>query len=62
MTERQYKVAVVGATGVVGREMLTVLEERGFLNPGDEGAVPWVRQEIETCDTARAALETGRGE
>ncbi len=25
-----YKVAVVGATGLVGREMLTVLEERGF--------------------------------
>ena len=24
------KIAVVGATGLVGREMLTVLEERGF--------------------------------
>ena len=29
-----YKVAVVGATGVVGREMLQVLEERQF--PADE--------------------------
>ena len=29
-----YKVAVVGATGNVGREMLTVLDERGF--PADE--------------------------
>src|SRR3954452_21945626 len=29
-----YKVAVVGATGNVGREMLTILEERGF--PADE--------------------------
>ena len=26
------KIAVVGATGLVGREMLTVLEERGFAN------------------------------
>ena len=25
-----FKVAVVGATGNVGREMLTILEERGF--------------------------------
>ncbi|MGL4287917.1 MAG: aspartate-semialdehyde dehydrogenase, partial [Phreatobacter sp.] len=25
-----YKVAVVGATGNVGREMLAILEERGF--------------------------------
>ncbi len=29
-----YKVAVVGATGVVGREMLSILAERGF--PADE--------------------------
>src|SRR3974390_2984631 len=29
-----YKVAVVGATGNVGREMLSVLAERGF--PADE--------------------------
>ena len=29
-----YKVAVVGATGNVGREMLSVLSERGF--PADE--------------------------
>jgi len=29
-----YKVAVVGATGNVGREMLSVLHERGF--PADE--------------------------
>ena len=29
-----YKVAVVGATGNVGREMLTVLAERAF--PADE--------------------------
>ena len=29
-----YKVAVVGATGNVGREMLSVLVERGF--PADE--------------------------
>ncbi|MFC1611575.1 aspartate-semialdehyde dehydrogenase [Myxococcota bacterium] len=27
---KTFKVAVVGATGLVGREMLTVLEERGF--------------------------------
>jgi len=27
---KKYKVAVVGATGLVGREMLRVLEERGF--------------------------------
>src|SRR4029453_5463158 len=33
-----FKVAVVGATGNVGREMLNILEERGF--PADEG-VPW---------------------
>lgn len=25
-----FKVAIVGATGNVGREMLTILEERGF--------------------------------
>lgn len=30
MSERKYKVAVVGATGVVGREMLRVLWERKF--------------------------------
>ncbi len=29
-----YKVAVVGATGNVGREMLNILDERGF--PADE--------------------------
>ena len=29
-----YKVAVVGATGNVGREMLSILSERGF--PADE--------------------------
>ena len=29
-----FKVAVVGATGNVGREMLDILEERGF--PADE--------------------------
>jgi len=29
-----FKVAIVGATGNVGREMLTILEERGF--PADE--------------------------
>ncbi|MBN9011131.1 MAG: aspartate-semialdehyde dehydrogenase, partial [Rhizobiales bacterium] len=29
-----YKVAVAGATGNVGREMLSVLQERGF--PADE--------------------------
>jgi aspartate-semialdehyde dehydrogenase len=29
-----FKVAVVGATGNVGREMLNILEERGF--PVDE--------------------------
>jgi aspartate-semialdehyde dehydrogenase len=29
-----YKVAIVGATGNVGREMLNILEERGF--PADE--------------------------
>ena len=29
-----FKVAVVGATGNVGREMLNILEERGF--PADE--------------------------
>ena len=27
---KQFKVAVVGATGLVGREMITILEERGF--------------------------------
>ena len=27
---RQYKVAIAGATGVVGREMMKVLEEREF--------------------------------
>ena len=30
-----YKVAVVGATGNVGREMLDILSERAF--PADEG-------------------------
>ena len=34
-----FKVAVVGATGNVGREMLNILEERGF--PADE-VVPLV--------------------
>ena len=29
-----YKVAVIGATGNVGREMLSILDERGF--PADE--------------------------
>ena len=29
-----FKVAIVGATGNVGREMLNILEERGF--PADE--------------------------
>ncbi|MBC8130548.1 MAG: aspartate-semialdehyde dehydrogenase, partial [Rhizobiaceae bacterium] len=29
-----YRVAIVGATGNVGREMLNILEERGF--PADE--------------------------
>ena len=28
--EKQFKVAVVGATGLVGHEMITILEERGF--------------------------------
>ena len=32
-----YKVAVVGATGNVGREMLNILDERGF--PADEVVV-----------------------
>ena len=32
-----YKVAVVGATGNVGREMLNILHERGF--PADEVVV-----------------------
>ena len=27
---KQYKVAVLGATGAVGREMIKVLEERNF--------------------------------
>ena len=30
MTDRRYKVAVLGATGAVGREMLTVLDEHRF--------------------------------
>lgn len=30
ITQMSFKVAVVGATGNVGREMLTILEERGF--------------------------------
>jgi aspartate-semialdehyde dehydrogenase len=30
MTSRSFKVAVCGATGAVGREMLAVLEDRGF--------------------------------
>ena len=29
-----FKIAIAGATGNVGREMLTILEERGF--PADE--------------------------
>jgi aspartate-semialdehyde dehydrogenase len=28
--DRQFRVAVVGATGLVGEAMITVLEERGF--------------------------------
>ncbi len=31
-----YKIAVVGATGNVGREMLSILEERQF--PGGRGS------------------------
>ncbi|MEO1175253.1 MAG: aspartate-semialdehyde dehydrogenase, partial [Myxococcota bacterium] len=27
---KEYSVAVVGATGLVGREMIEILEERGF--------------------------------
>jgi aspartate-semialdehyde dehydrogenase len=34
MTEMGFKIAVAGATGNVGREMLNILEERGF--PADE--------------------------
>src|SRR5690606_1939733 len=34
VSEMGFKVAVAGATGNVGREMLTILEERGF--PADE--------------------------
>jgi len=30
MAQKEYKVAVVGATGLVGKEMIAVLEERGF--------------------------------
>lgn len=30
MTEKKYNVAVVGATGLVGRTMLSILEERNF--------------------------------
>ena len=30
MTNKTYNVAVVGATGVVGREMIAILEERAF--------------------------------
>ena len=30
MTEKKYNVAVVGATGMVGRTMLSILEERNF--------------------------------
>ncbi len=36
-----FKVAVVGATGNVGREMLTILEERGF--PVSEVVALWPR-------------------
>ena len=28
--KEEYQVAVVGATGVVGREMISILEERNF--------------------------------
>ena len=34
MTEKKYNVAVVGATGMVGRTMLSILEERNF--PADK--------------------------
>ena len=30
---KQYKVAVVGATGAVGETMLSILAERDFLRP-----------------------------
>ena len=30
MTEKKFNVAVVGATGLVGRTMLSILEERNF--------------------------------
>ena len=36
-----YKVAVVGATGNVGREMLNILDERKF--PADEVVARWGR-------------------
>src|SRR3954453_13609251 len=41
-----YKVAVVGATGNVGRQMLEVLHERGF--PADEGVAIASRRSVGT--------------
>ena len=41
-----FKVAVAGATGNVGREMLTILEERGF--PADEVVALASRRSIGT--------------
>ena len=48
-----YRVAVVGATGAVGREMLKTLAERNF--PVDEVAARRVRpvHRVRKCPSAR---------
>ena len=58
-----YKVAVAGATGNVGREMLNILAERQF--PADEVAVLASRKSLGTEDTFLSDifdLETARAE
>ena len=59
MTEKKYNVAVVGATGMVGRTMLSILEERNF--PVDKvyalassrsvgTSIPFKGSELIVCD------------
>ena len=49
-----FKVAIVGATGNVGREMLNILEERGF--PADEVVALASRRSVRApkCPSATA--------
>ena len=66
---RRERVGVVGATGLVGREMLRVLEERAFpvdelrvyASPRSEGRkLPYAGREVDVRDAARRLLRRAR--